>query len=389
MHEIKTNPNSSIVTFLLTGLAAVILVGFASGCGPQPLMVDIGSGRPVFHDGPNSSAYSTNQTEVDEQEFPAEFQADVGTFPLEDFARNNRLCTKLPVDGVYWPETLLNRSQLKAFLVALNLTGSFEGTSGWSNLSNNFDGQGLSMGLFNQTLGTGSLQPLLIKSDDRHAIFFSELFAPIREASLRGMLSDWRGSAMFGFTSQQPIEPVSPLDIEYDSQSFFSVGQTPSQRSVDWAVKTLYNGSKFKPEWKSELLALLLRPEYRLIQMEAALNLHQKALNYFVDLKFKTYRAYLFLLDVVVQNGGFWQSDITTFKKKVAQYPKWTETRRLTELLNIRLTHVKSQWRADVKARKTSIINGTGKVHGTTRNYQSEYCFSMSESLDPKNIGKW
>ncbi|MCJ8277796.1 MAG: hypothetical protein MJK18_13215, partial [Bdellovibrionales bacterium] len=59
------------------------------------------------------------------------------------------ICSSLEFKGVTWsPE--LSQDDRVAFAIALNVSGSFEGHSGWSNLSNNFDGQGVSMGLLNQ-----------------------------------------------------------------------------------------------------------------------------------------------------------------------------------------------------------------------------------------------
>ena len=77
-----------------------------------------------------------------------------------------QICSKLDFDGLKWIEKYGDHER-NAIALALNVSGSFEGADDWRNLTNNFDGQGISMGLLNQCLGQGSLQPLLISMRDR------------------------------------------------------------------------------------------------------------------------------------------------------------------------------------------------------------------------------
>ena len=59
------------------------------------------------------------------------------------------ICSDLSFEQVEWPSNVSTK-QLDAFALGMNITGSFEGHDGWSNIANDFDGQGLSLGLFNQ-----------------------------------------------------------------------------------------------------------------------------------------------------------------------------------------------------------------------------------------------
>ena len=63
------------------------------------------------------------------------------------------------------------------------------------NLSDNFDGQGVSVGLLNQNLGQGSLQPLLILLRDGHPQTLRTLLGPERLRGLLEMLARWQPHA--------------------------------------------------------------------------------------------------------------------------------------------------------------------------------------------------
>jgi hypothetical protein len=118
-----------------------------------------------------------------------------------------------------------------------------------------------------------------------------------------------------------------------------------------------------------------MTPEYRSIQFEAARYLHEKAKAYFQRFKMTEIRSYLFMFDVVVQNGGFYQRNLNEFNDFIKKNPHATETQKLSELLRSRLVQVKVQFKEDVRARKQSLIDGKGKVHGSHRDYEKEFCF--------------
>ncbi|MGF2075402.1 hypothetical protein, partial [Enterococcus casseliflavus] len=65
---------------------------------------------------------------------------------------NLAICSNLSFKNDTFPKGL-SSIQTQGFELALTISGSFEGASGWANLSNNFDGEGLSMGLLSQNLG--------------------------------------------------------------------------------------------------------------------------------------------------------------------------------------------------------------------------------------------
>jgi hypothetical protein len=262
------------------------------------------------------------------------------------------------------------------FGLALEISGSYEGDGGWANLTNNFDGQGLSMGLLNQTLGTGSLQPLLAEMRDRHLDVMKSIFQSAHLQSLLNMLAQWQnaGGVVASFQMRRPLPSL--LDV-VDPRAIFSAQMlSATTSSVAWAVANLYNGTEFNPTWEDELTKLAQTPEYVSLQIGAAADYEQMSIQYMQDFGVQQLRSFLFMFDVVVQDGGFSGADISTYKANATANAKLSETARLNKILTMRLARVKSQFQTDVKSRKAAIINGSGTVHGAKRNLETEYCYS-------------
>lgn len=280
----------------------------------------------------------------------------------------DRAASGLDFGGVTWPAEL-NDADRAALQTALNISGSFEGDEGWANLSDNFDGQGLSMGLLNQCLGQGSLQPLLIRMRDEKPAALSALVSPDHLKSLLAMLQAWQNA---GKSAGEPLVR-SLLDGPTDDSA---PDLSPANRdSVAWAVKTLYAGKDFDPVWKAELNALGKSPEYVSLQIAAALGLHRSAVAAEARTGVRELRSYLFLFDVEVQNGGVYPDDWDDYAAYVRAHPKAAGTERLLKLLDLRVRHVRKKYQADVRARKGAIIRGIGKVHGETRRLPAEYAY--------------
>lgn len=319
-------------------------------------------------------------------------------------------CTKIDFNNLRWPEQL-SQKQLDLFATALNISGSFEGNKSWSNLTNNFDGMGLSMGLLNQTLGTGSLQPLLIEMRNKHYDEMKSYFGSTRFTSLTSMLRSWEGSSSLKMFASEALDDklteqdfssiydfeifaeegvrLSDLDMSLDEeqqmgveglqQKQFISQASKESNSVTWAVQNLYNGSSFKTEWKTELTRLCDSKNYRSIQLAAAQKLHSRALFFFNRFKLTEVRAYLLMYDFIVQNGGFYQANIDAYDSYLKSNPRASESQKLSKILELRLVQVRDKYREDVRARKSSIINGTGLVHGSNRSLAKEFCYSSNE----------
>ena len=136
------------------GLCFLILI-LLVGCGPlhTKTLTSTSANLDVEPDDPVEE--DPDEDESSEDEGSTADEDPVGEKPLE-------ICSQLNFENVSWSPNL-SFAERNALALALNISGSFEGSAGWSNLANNFDGQGMSFGLLNQTLGTGSLQPLMTR----------------------------------------------------------------------------------------------------------------------------------------------------------------------------------------------------------------------------------
>ncbi|MEK6553980.1 MAG: hypothetical protein AABZ31_01970 [Bdellovibrionota bacterium] len=313
--------------------------------------------------------------------------------PDEEYPSDQlQICSKLDFSQINWP-TIFNAATQNSFALALNVTGSFEGSQSWTTIAGDSDGQGLSLGLLQQNLGSGTLQPLLATMNKSHKSKMQAFFSTSHWTSISAMLDEWTKTnpvtiSSFALAAFQPLFPsdsvaLSPLDENYDEPLFESLATTAVTKTLTWARQNILSNKVVKADWKKELQALSNSAEYRNYQFREALHLHLSTESYFKYFGFKTLTAYLFLYDVVVQNGGFNDSHKNLYQQYVKQNPNTNETQKLKKLLAIRLTSVRAQYRDDVNARKSTIINGTGIVHGSQRNLAKEYCFQNGLQISP------
>ncbi len=297
-----------------------------------------------------------------------------------------QICSALDFDDVSWPSDYVAADEM-AFALGMNITGSFEGHAGWTNLSNNFDGQGVSMGILNQNLGQGTLQPLLINLRDNNKSVLENAMTPSMLDSLLGMLEKWERSSdsvtavsALGEATTQSRRLVLNQDPNIDKKYAYAGIQTRSNSaSVRWAKKTLYTdsaGRNFKSAWKTALKEIAGHPDYVSQQIEAAQYIHDRALDYKGRLGWKQLRAYLFLFDIVVQNGSLKDKHFEEYEDWLAeQTSRVTEEEQMLEMLEIRIKDVIPKWAKDVRSRKQTVILGSGFVHGEDRNLPVEYCY--------------
>lgn len=328
------------------------------------------------------------------QETPPEIEPEIPPEPSlpplpEPFLGG--ICSKLNFSDVIWPMAL-SSSEQKALALGLNITGSFEGRANWGNITNNFDGQGISLGLLQQNLGQGSLQPLLIKMFEGNYKALQTFFTSSDLLSMQNMLNTWN-SGELGLAAIKPPalfsseSALSPLDIGFESESqqkaLAPLLTEKNTASVNWAVSTLYqsDGKTFIPRWKTSLSNMAVSAPYRSLQLEASLKVFDKAVGYFEYFKFTELRMLLMMFDYVTQNGGFNSTHKSEFESYAAANPNDTETQKALKLLEIRLKSVRPEYVEDVRSRKTTLINGTGRVHGSNRILETEYCYKGSDRI--------
>ncbi len=258
-------------------------------------------------------------------------------------------CTplKLPDESI---SNSLPSFDRKVLLLALSISGSFEGPDDWANITDDFDGQGLSLGLLNQNLGTGSLQPLLIRMRDTHFKQFQSYFSNEQRVKVESMLSLWEAEA--------------------------SNVETANAKSADWARSNLYTENGFKASWKKSFQNLARDPHYINQQIKASISFHQETRRLMNTLGLNNLRSYLFLFDTITQDGSLPGEDVESF---LAENRDLSSRESLSLILSLRLRHVKKSFRNDVRIRKLTIIDGAGVVHGTYRNLEQEYCFNADQ----------
>ncbi len=274
-------------------------------------------------------------------------------------------------------QDFISNNEQKAFELALYVTGSFEGKHGWQNITNNFDGQGISLGLFQQNLGQGSLQPLLIKAIERHPDILHRYFSEQQVESVMMMLDEWTSNKNTKITRITGLFRTIAFVVK--SYTTNRSNQYRDSLSVNWALENLYlssnKGKKFKEVWKTAWKSLAGDTDYIAIQQEAAVAKHKRALKYMKNYDTKTLASYLFFFDIVVQNGSMRGLDYTNSLAAL------DETEKLRSLLNTRVQYSRPEFYSDVMDRKSLIIDGVGVVHKTERNLKKEVCISNWSSI--------
>ncbi len=333
---------------------------------------------------------------------PGDGNNDTGTDPLKPPINKVNFCSRLELNAISWPSAL-SELEIDSYALALNITGSFEGHSDWRNITNNFDDQGISLGIFQQNLGQGSLQPLLIEVAQEHELIYRQFFTKSQTESIFSMLQDWDADSGLSLASVQTklsrspssvgsivtedslTNFYSPLDIAgvenvrpINNQNgiFAKASSSANQRGVDWAIRTLYesDGRTFKSDWKRGFQNLAGDPRYVSKQVKAGHIIHQKAMKFMEVYGTRELKSYLFFFDIVVQNGGIRESTRQDYLAEVNQTPNMSENDKMKVLIKHRVLRSREQYRADVLSRKLAILNGEGRVHKTDRDFREEFC---------------
>lgn len=216
---------------------------------------------------------------------------------------------------------------------AIAITGRFEG-NGYGNITGDFDGQGLSLGILQWNIGQGTLQPLL------------------REMNLN--------------------HNMATRSILLDSYNAFNtmLSKTPAEQ-LTWA-KSINNSQKvIREPWRTRLVALANSQEFRAIQLNYAKTIGDLALSICNKYNLKSERAFALAFDIGVQNGGVKaKTDLRIAYRASSDVP---ENDRMALIANAVANDSNARWIEDVRSRKLAIVNGAGKVHGEFINIDKEY----------------
>lgn len=243
--------------------------------------------------------------------------------------------------------------------MCMEITGAFEGTDGFASISGNFDGAGLSLGIHQQCLGPGSLQPLLREMLSEHRDVMEKCFPPDQLAELEGML------------------------------------KKPKAQQLVWANSISWgkNNYSVQSDWKKPLQIMALTSEYVALQIRAARAIFERALKTCEDWKLTTQRAVAFAYDTCTQQGSISPKHKPSIEallhaKTIKLGRPLAEVEKMLCMAQGRTTFSNPRWQADVLGRRYAIILGcsrpfewrgnqySGKVHGVDRNIDKEFGLS-------------
>lgn len=233
----------------------------------------------------------------------------------------------------------------------LALTGSFETGSTppqcFSEISGDFDGQGISFGALQWNFGQGTLQPLLDRMHEQHPDVMREVF---REnlGALQTVLKSSRDEQM------EWARAVQDLD------SFVLDGP-----------------------WRSFFKELGSRQACQQIQMERAHGLYDAAVQLVKDYGLNSKRAVALMFDIKVQNGSISAVTEQQIREDFTALPQTEgETARLCIVANRRAEASNPRWTEDVRSRKLTIATGRGSVHGMHYVLDAAYGIDLESAFE-------
>jgi hypothetical protein len=209
------------------------------------------------------------------------------------------------------PSPFLAMGLTAAEAKALEITATLEtgGPFKFYGLTGNFDGQGLSFGLVNWTIGTGSLQPLLLAFAKEEPAGWARIFGGDADAFLKAVQADKKVGHKFA------------VEIMNDQK----VVKTSKGHKTVWSIKE---------PWKSYFKALSEHDAFRRIQVRFVRPMLKKADEYCRKFGFKSEMAFAFMFDAVSSHGQWWLT------KKFIVGGKKVPTRQL--LIDQRLSFLKT-----------------------------------------------
>ncbi len=212
---------------------------------------------------------------------------------------------------------------------ALLITSEYEGPDGYSNVTGNFDGQGLSFGALQWNLGQGTLQPILSSLLTRYPDTVNAIFGGDKLQTLQNILA--------GSSSEQ----------------------------VEWGQSiSLHGGGTIQSDWCQAFKQLGQTLQCQTVQLEAADAYLQRAKALCDEFGLTTERGYALMFDIAVQNGS-----VSVAARAYIDQQGGTDNLAEKEKLGLIAQAVANAsaaaYRNDVLARKMAIVNGSGVVHDT------------------------
>lgn len=249
---------------------------------------------------------------------------------------NHQLWTKLTIDP--WPD---------AYERSLGLIASFEGHN-YTLAAGNYDGAGITWGVIGFTLLTnlrarggpkyGSMVTLLNMIIEKHPDLFDKAFGTVPATLLQNMLKD------------------TPAKLLNFAQS----------------ISTGRHNNRLIPSWQEGFRRLGEFPEIQVLQDKLAKELYyDKAINAASEFAQKynmdSDQTNQLFFDIQVNNGGLSRNErnvvIAALNKLMQQHPNASLSKKLNEITEVLATS-RPKFATDIRARKGTISNGFGTVHG-------------------------
>jgi hypothetical protein len=250
----------------------------------------------------------------------------------ERAVRAHQATAKLPQTGVADDVTWTSVTGVPIPPLAqrcLQLTAAIEG-HGYGMVAGNFDGAGLTWGIIGFTLQYGDLRDVILKVQSQCPDAITNAFGPLANELLDRIVLDF-------------------------------------PRALAWA-NSISEGPKryvVRKDWRDGFARLGARPEVRRLQVEQAMQrYYEPALLTAGQIGFSTELGVALAFDIHVQNGGVKPAalrQIASERQAGALKSQRALRLRTAELV---AQSAKSDWRADVLARKAAIATGEGSVHG-------------------------
>jgi hypothetical protein len=234
----------------------------------------------------------------------------------------------------------------------LALTASFETGAPppdcFSSVVGDFDGQGLSFGALQFSLGPGRLGELVAQLDARHPGVIDEVFHR-HAAELRTMLESDR------------------------------------DERLAWA-RTIQDHTRHRlnEPWRGLFKGLGRRTECQEVQVELAHANYESALGLCREYGLWSERGVALMFDVIVQNGSISRlvrAQIMADFTALGERPRDAlEVQKMLSVARRRAAVVRPEYVESVRARKSTIALGKGRVHGHTYDLAADYGIRLVEA---------
>ncbi|MVX66634.1 SH3 domain-containing protein [Clostridium chromiireducens] len=267
---------------------------------------------------------------------------------------NVQILDTVTTNGTVWDKIMYNNNSLyvsDAYIkhytaptddvvnIARNISKQFE-VGNLDQIAGNFDGQGLSLGYFQWCIGQGTLQPILNRMDREYNDEMKSIFG-----------------------------------TNYNSIHNMIIDTTENQ--LAWARTINDSTNKITQPWYSQFVSLCNNQHFINIELDAEAYKVSQAMIICDKYNLKSVRGFALAFDIAVQNGSISSEAAKIIDTALAQKPDMNEKDLLKVIANaVADTSINNP--EDIRSRKISIVNGTGKVHGLMLDLDRNYGLSDS-----------